>query len=303
MERRAERRVERRVERRADRRQERRAERIDRVRDRRDELRDRAQDRRQVLARLRDRDRDRDDRRIRFGGWDDGRWDGRFAERGYPARFADGCPPGLAKKNPACMPPGQYRKLVGRRIAALDSVYRVPAGLRDIYRDTDDYYYRYGNGYLYRVDRDRDVIRALLPLFGSGLLVGQRFPYSYSSPDYYVPAYYQPFYRDTRDDYYRYYNGYMYEIDRGSGLIEDIIPMYGSAYGVGQLLPASYSYYNLPYPYRSHYVDSDDYYYRYAPGAIYKVDAETQLITAIVSLLTGNSGLAVGQPLPAGYGV
>ena len=40
---------------------------------------------------------------------------------------------------------------------------------------------------------------------------------------------------------------------------------------------------------------------RYAPGAIYQVDAGTQLVTAIASLLTG--GLAVGQPLPPSYSV
>ena len=57
----------------------------------------------------------------------------------------------------------------------------------------------------------------------------------------------------------------------------------------------------MPYQYRDYYYDTDDYNYRYAPGAIYEVDADTQLVTAIASLLTG--GLSVGQPLPAAYSV
>ena len=65
------------------------------------------------------------------------------------------------------------------------------------------------------------------------------------------------------------------------------------------MLPAGYSYYNVPYQYRDYYYDTDDYSYRYAPGAIYQVDRDSQLITSIASLLTG--GLSVGQPLPASY--
>ena len=93
----------------------------------------------------------------------------------------------------------------------------------------------------------------------------------------------------------------MYEIDGDSGYIEDVIPLLDRGYGVGQMLPAGYSYYNVPYQYRDYYYDTDDYSYRYAPGAIYQVDRDSQLITSIASLLTG--GLSVGQPLPASYSV
>ena len=93
----------------------------------------------------------------------------------------------------------------------------------------------------------------------------------------------------------------MYEIDGGTGYIEDVIPLLDRGYGVGQMLPVGYSYYNVPYQYRDLYYDTGDYYYRYAPGAIYQVDPQTQLVTAIASLLTG--GLSVGQPLPPSYSV
>jgi hypothetical protein len=118
---------------------------------------------------------------------------------------------------------------------------------------------------------------------------GQAFPSMYMNS--YVPSYYQPFYTNTSDDYYRYANGYIYEVDGRSGLIEDVDPAFGYGYGVGQLMPSSYSYYNVPYQYRDMYYDTDDYYYRYAPGAIYQVDAGSSLVTAVAALLTPGFGI------------
>lgn len=240
----------------------------------------------------------RGDRRdaLRVRGFDDDRFDGdRFvSDRG----LIDGCPPGLWKKTPACVPPGQAKKLLG---GALPLAYRdrlLPLGLRDLYRDDDDYLYRLGDGYLYRVDRRTSLVESLLPLLGGGLIPGQLFPSAYGN--YYVPPQYQAFYPDTPDDYYRFANGYVYEIDRDTGMIESAIPLLAGGYGMGQMLPISYSAYNVPYQYRSFYPDGDDYMYRYAPGAIYQVDPSTRLITAVASLLAGN-GLSVGQPLPMGY--
>jgi hypothetical protein len=248
------------------------------------------------------RDRDDDFRRVaRWRDWNDGDWDRAYAFRGIPAAYV-GCPPGLARKSWSCVPPGRAREMfIGRALPTYFASNHMPLGLRDIYYDTDDYYYRWGDGYAYRVDRGDNLISALLPLIGAGLGVGMPFPYS--GPNYYVPSYYQSFYPDYGydDDYYRYANGYVYEIDGSSGYIEDVIPLLDRGYGVGQMLPASYSYYNVPYQYRDTYYDTDDYYYRYAPGAIYQVDRDSQLITSIASLLTG--GLSVGQPLPPAYGV
>jgi hypothetical protein len=236
---------------------------------------------------------DKNDRRdIRGGNWDGDEW--RVPGRGGPIVL--GCPPGLMDKG--CMPPGQAKKLQG---ALLPAAYRdrmLPLGLRDLFRDDDDFYYRYGDGYMYRVDRDTNLVASLLPLLGAGLMPGQMFPSAFSN--YYVPQTYQPFYQDNPDDYYRFANGYVYEIDRDSGMIESMVPLMANGYGMGQMLPLSYSAYNVPYQYRGLYADSDDYMYRYAPGAIYQVDPSTRLITAVASLLTGN-GLSVGQPLPMGY--
>ena len=232
--------------------------------------------------------------------WNDDDWDRHYGYRGLPAAYV-GCPPGLAKKSPACVPPGLARSaFIGNALPNYYTSNYLPGGLRDIYYDTPDYYYRYGDGYVYRVNRANNLVSALLPLIGAGYGVGQYFP-NYQQPAYYVPSYYQSFYPDTPYDYYRYDNGYVYRLDAGSGYIEDVIPLLDRGYGLGQMMPAGYSYYNVPYQYRDYYYDTPDYYYRYAPGAIYQVDRNTQLITAISSLLTG--GLAVGQPLPPSYSV
>ena len=45
----------------------------------------------------------------------------------------------------------------------------------------------------------------------------------------------------------RYGYGYVYETDCMTGMVEDVIPTYDYGYGVGQLLPSSYGYYNVPY--------------------------------------------------------
>jgi hypothetical protein len=211
-----------------------------------------------------------------------------------------GCPPGLAKKPVECMPPGQAAKLVGSplsralRIAALDP---LPRSFNNLFFDDDDSYYRYGGGYVYRVDRGDNLIAAMIPLFGAAL-IGQPLAPNFVNSAF-APSYFNSFYPNSPYDCYRYGYGYVYETDCVTGLVEDVIPTYNNGYGVGQIMPASYGYYNLPFAYRSHYVDNDDHYYRYAPGAIYRVDRSTALISAVASLLTG--GLSVGQQLPLGY--
>jgi len=233
----------------------------------------------------------------------------RFANSDFGRRYANGrgyadrCPPGLAAKHNGCMAPGQAMKLLGSplsRAASYGSFAALPEQLRYMYPDTRDHYYRYNDGYLYGVDRDTDVIESLLPLVTGGYLPGMTFPAAYMNS--YVPDYYgmSSFYPDTDYADYRYFDGNVYSVDPYSGMIEDVIPTYAYGYGVGQMLPASYGYYNLPQQYRSVYYDTRDYNYWYAPGAIYQVDPRSRLITSVASLLA--PGMVVGQPLPMGYG-
>lgn len=263
-------------------------------RDDRREVRNRDRDDDRRVARLIDRDRDRDVR-LRDRDRDDNRFDRRVAARG----LIDGCPPGLDKKRNGCLPPGQAKKMVGQRLSDNYRLSALPRSLRNIYRDNDDYTYRYRDNYIYRVDRESQIVSSLLPLLGAGLGLGQMFPSTYSNA--FVPNNYRSFYQDNSDDYYRYANGYVYEVDRSSGLVESMIPLMASGYGVGQMLPAGYSAYNVPYQYRDRYYDTNEANYRYAPGAIYQVDPQSNLITSVASLLSPN-GFSVGQQLPAGYG-
>jgi hypothetical protein len=259
---------------------------------------------------LRDRIRSNRVEGVRLGDWGDRtRWD-----RGFARGLINGCPPGLWMKDNGCLPPGQARKLLGQSIRTIQAR-SLPYALSTFYPDTRDYYWRYDDGYLYRVDRTSNLVAALLPLIGGGYVPGTMFPTAYSPyystgytfPSYfgnsYVPDYYgwNAFYPDTPYIDYRYLNGNVYGVDPYTGFVEDVIPTYAYGYGVGQILPAGYGYYNVPYNYRSLYYDTPEYNYWYAPGAIYQVDPGSQLITAVASLLA--PGLSIGQPLPLGYDV
>ena len=253
-----------------------------------------------------------------------------------------GCPPGLMSKG--CMPPGQAlnanriadeafrastlgaltlgprtpilspfeaERFVGAPLSVVNGavpLMALPGSVSYLYPDTPDYYYRYGDGYLYQVDRSTALVDALLPLLGGGFLPGSYLPnYYMSSPYYgmnsYLPAAYgfNSFYPDYGDTCYRYGNGVVYETDCFTGLVEDVIPMYAGGYGVGQLIPSSYGYYNVPMQYRSLYYDTPDYNYWYAPGAIYQYDPGSSMITSVAALLS--PGFTIGQPLPMGYDV
>ena len=60
----------------------------------------------------------------------------------------------------------------------------------------------------------------------------------------------------------------------------------GQSFGVGQMLPAGYDAYNVPYAYRDQYADSADNMYRYADGSIYRVDPQTRVIQAVIDAVT-----------------
>lgn len=227
-----------------------------------------------------------------------------IANRARGNGLIDGCPPGLWLRGNGCMPPGQAAKLIGTPLSAATTVMALnalPRQMQYYYPDTNDYYWRYGDGYLYQVDRSDNLILSLLPLIAGGYVPGQYLPASYMNS--YVPNYYglSSFYPDTPYQCNRYSNGVIYQVDCVTGMIEGVVPLYSSGYGVGQMLPSAYGYYNVPNQYRSLYYDNADYGYRYAPGAIYQYDNSSNLITSIAALLT--PGFGIGQPMPVGYDV
>ena len=263
-----------------------------------------ALERREAEHRMASREQFRDERFERLQQ----RWVANEGEsvfsRGGGRGLIDGCPPGLWMKNNGCMPPGQAAKLLGAPLATAAAIVPLsvlPQPLSYFYPDTDDYYWRYGNGYLYRVDRDSALIQSLLPLIGGGYVPGTYLPSSYMSS--YVPNYWglNSFYPDYGGVCNRYEYGVIYQVDCATGFVENVIPMYAGGYGVGQMLPSAYSYYNVPMQYRDLYYDTTNYGYWYAPGAIYQYDPQTSLITSVAALLS--PGFTLGQRLPMGYDV
>jgi hypothetical protein len=83
---------------------------------------------------------------------------------------AGGCPPGLRRQNPECMPPGQRKKLfeVGQRVPSgykgLMRYNSLPSELRNQYGGTLDprARYIYDQQYLYRVDPTTMIVRQVL---------------------------------------------------------------------------------------------------------------------------------------------
>ena len=199
----------------------------------------------------------------------------------------NGCPPGLAAKGNGCLPPGQAKRLVGAVAPAVLGSALLPPLYRSWYPDNDDYYYRTSDGYVYRIDRDRNYVDAYWPLaddWDGAYYVGAAYPQDYLGY-YNVPVQYQPWYADNNDYYYRYGDGAIYQVDRQGGLIEGIVSLLAGGFGVGQPLPAGYDVYNVPYAYRDRYVDTPDSWYRYNDGYIYQVDPTTQIVQAIVETL------------------
>jgi len=187
----------------------------------------------------------------------------------------DGCPPGLAKKNPPCVPPGLAKNSgYGYR-----SYYRPSFfGLRGI----GDGRYYYGDGYLYRIGVN-NRIGGFIPLLAGALGIGQPWPSYYRTAP--VPTYYQSYYRLSPGGY-RYADNVVYRVDPETAAITSIAALLtGDDFRVGQPMPMGYDVYNVPYGYRDRYYDRPDAYYRYSDGYIYQVDPETRLIAAAIELL------------------
>ena len=92
---------------------------------------------------------------------------------------------------------------------------------------------------------------------------------------------------DTDDRWYRYGDGYIYQVEPYSRRIQASYPLYAGYddYLIGERWPVAYPDYNVPYAYRDRYVDNDQHWYRYNDGYIYRVDPTTRLITAVIDAI------------------
>lgn len=203
----------------------------------------------------------------------------------------DGCPPGLARQNPWCLPPGQLRRaqLIGQRLD-MARFGLVPERYRYRFGDSERFLYRYApDGTVLRFDRASGLVSSVVPLYGADLFLGEPMPLGYEV--YNVPLAYRGYYPDSNDYLYRYDDGAIYRVDSETMLVEGIVALLTGgagglgALGVGDRMPAGYDVYNVPFDYRDTYYDNDEWMYRYADGNIYQVDPETRLIQSIISLL------------------
>lgn len=101
------------------------------------------------------------------------------------------------------------------------SFYNVPAAYQPYYYDNDDYYYRYGDGAIYEIDRGDGLVEGIVALLAGDLGMGQQLPLGYDA--YNVPLAYRDRYYDTPDAWYRYNDGYIYQVDPKTRLIQAVI--------------------------------------------------------------------------------
>jgi hypothetical protein len=190
----------------------------------------------------------------------------------------EGCPPGLAKHG--CIPPGQARAIWGYA-EPYENWYTYPAW----YRYDNRYDWRYYGGYLYRVDPATLLIGAFLPLLGGALYAGNLWPAHYD--DYVVDPYYVRYYGYEPADFdYRYADGAIFAVDRGSHRIHTVVALVtGDHWAVGEPMPYGYDFYNVPPEYRDRYYDRDDAWYRYSDGYIYEIDPRTLVVRSSIELL------------------
>lgn len=200
----------------------------------------------------------------------------RYSYRDNLARdygLIDGCPPGLAKKNNGCNPPG----LVKRDYYDYDRTdwWGLPGLI--------DGRYRYYDNNLVRLS-DAGSILGYYPLLGGALSAGNVWP---SWFDYQpVPSYYESYYGLGPTGSYRYADNALYRVDPETMAITSIAALLtGDTFTVGQPMPSGYGVYNVPYGYRDRYVDGPNSMYRYSDGYVYEIDPTTRLVSAAIELL------------------
>lgn len=220
----------------------------------------------------RDRDDDDDGSRDRRDDWESrGDWNG----RGRVFASVPGCPPGLAKKNNGCLPPGLARQ---NRDGNLGYEYR-PALFGIPLRTRADYVYY--DGYLVP---SRGSGLSYIPLLGGALAAGRMWPQAY--PTLQLADWQRGYYGFDDPRGYRYADNVVYRVDPETAAIEAVAALLtGNEFAVGQRMPLGYDVYNVPGSYQDRYYDTDNALYRYADGRVYEIDPTTMLIAKAIDLV------------------
>ena len=100
---------------------------------------------------------------------------------------------------------------------------------------------------------------------------------------------------------YSYHDGSLLRLS-SNGSILGYLPLLGGALAPGKLWPSFYEPVAVPDYYQDYYNLGSNDGYRYYDNTLYSVDPQSQAISSIAALLTGDD-FAVGQRLPQGYDV
>lgn len=117
---------------------------------------------------------------------------------------------------------------------------------------------------------------------------------AWERPGWYLKSY-------DRNERYRYSDGYMLQLDNSDSVL-GYMPLLAGALSVGQIWPSAFASTALPAYYDQYYGLGPSANYRYYDDTLYRVNPQSQAISAIAALLTGNT-IAVGQKMPAGYDI
>ena len=192
---------------------------------------------------------------------------------GQGVGLVNGCPPGLARRNNGCMPPGQLRQ---QQRAWSNNLWNVPG--------TNAGNFVYDDGYLYQL-APTGAVSGFVPLLGGALWPGQTWPNQFAAAP--VPDYYTDYFGAQQPYDYRLADGVIYGVDPQTSAIQQVLALVtGDDWSIGQRMPDGYGVYNVPYEYRDQYFDTADSMYRYDDGYVYQIDPTTQLIQAAIQLIT-----------------
>ncbi|MCT2401146.1 hypothetical protein [Novosphingobium mangrovi (ex Huang et al. 2023)] len=148
--------------------------------------------------------------------------------RDYRFRYADGYMLRLGSGTTVL----SYVPLLGGALA-VGQIWPTPYQSVDMPGYYDRYYdlgsanaYRYYGDTIYRVDPDTAAIQSVVALLtGNDIVIGQPMPPGYEV--YNVPYGYRDQYYDTSDAMYRYSDGYIYQLDPATRLVQAAIELLG----------------------------------------------------------------------------
>jgi len=180
-----------------------------------------------------------------------------------------------------------------------------PAPIPDYWADYYDLgpvdRYRYYDDVLYQLDPGRSEIEDIVALMaGDPWAVGQPMPYGYDV--YNVPYSYRTQYYDTSDHWYRYSDGYVYDVDPTTRLVQAVVQLLGGAPLPGQPWRDSYQAAPIPAYWTDYYGLHSPDRYRYYDDVIYELDPGRSEIHGIVAVTSGDAW-SVGNRMPYGYDV